>query len=101
MPAVLQTPQSSSSAEHTMSHAATLLNRAFAPGDRVEVVSGELAGRRGDVLLPGSGEVLVRLAAGDRWPDLNVAGLHPDALRLVRTRPRHADPSQFPLESER
>ena len=84
-----------------MSSTATLLHRVFVPGDRVEVVTGELAGRRGDVLLPGSGEVLVRLAAGDRWPDLNVTGLHPDALRLVRTRKRQPGLEQALPEVDR
>ncbi len=84
-----------------MSPTTTQQHRTFAPGDRVEVVSGELAGRRGDVLLPGSGEVLVRLAAGDRWPDLNVTGLHPDALRLVRNRKRQPGLKQAMLEVER
>lgn len=76
--------------QRIMSHPATFpaarLPTPFSTGDRVEVVSGELTGRRGDVVLPGSAEVLVRLSAGDRWPDLSVAGIHPDALRLVRAR---------------
>ncbi len=64
----------------------TQQHRTFAPGDRVEVVSGELA---------------VRLAAGDRWPDLNVTGLHPDALRLIRTRKPQSSLKQALLEPDR
>ena len=81
--------------QRTMNQSTTLLRPSFAPGDRVEVVSGELTGRRGDVVLPGSAEVLVRLAAGDRWPDLSVAGIHPEALRLVRAR-RTAEKQPWP-----
>jgi hypothetical protein len=63
-----------------------LTRQSLVPGDRVEVTEGDLVGRQGEVVLPGISEILVRLAPGDGWPSLNMAGFHPRSLKRLADR---------------
>lgn len=66
-----------------MPHEAHRRPDALRPGQRVEVMRGDLCGRTGVIVLHAGSEVLVRLEPAYDWPMTNTIGLRPHDLRTL------------------